>query len=68
MIFSGIVRYIPASSFQVKAALGNQLLKMTGAIFANGKRFVRKILNGFFHGAALGAFIFINRHTAILLK
>ncbi len=68
MIFPGIVRYIPASPFEVKAALGNQFLKMTGTIFACSKRFVRKILNGFFHGAALGAFIFINWHVAILLK
>ncbi len=68
MIFSGIVRYIPASTFQVKAALRNQFMKMTGTIFANTKRFVRKMLNGFFHRAALGAFVFINRHTAVLLK
>jgi hypothetical protein len=41
---------------------------MTGTIFAYSERFVRKILNGFFHGAALVAFIFVNRHVVILLK
>ena len=68
MIFSGVVRYIPAGSFQVKTALGNQFLKMAGTIFANTERFVGKILNCFFYCAALGAFIFINRHIDILLK
>jgi hypothetical protein len=52
----------------VKTALGNQFLKMAGTIFANTERFVGKILNCFFYCAALGAFIFINRHIDILLK
>ena len=68
MVFSGIVRYIPAGSFQMKAALGNQLMKMTGTFIAGAQRFVGKILNSFFHSAALGAFVFINWHVTILLK
>jgi len=43
--------------------LGNESLKLSGAVAALRERLVGKALKGFFNLAALGALIFIDGHT-----
>ena len=46
----------------MKSAIGNKFAKFAAAMVALGQGLVRKLLQGLFDCAALGAFVLVNGH------
>jgi len=60
--FFCIISYIPSSTLQMEAALGNKLVHLPGTISAFFQRFIGKFLNNLVDAATFFTFILVDRH------